>query len=55
MKLIDIIKGVSAVESANKILPMDDNAPKIGPKTKLAGIFAVIAAVATAISHFLGG
>ena len=49
------LKKLLAKEAVNKILPMQDATPKIGPKAKLAGTLAAIAAVATALSHFLGG
>ena len=41
--------------AANKILPMEGDEPKVGPKAKLAAILATVAAVAGALSHFLGG
>ena len=41
--------------AANKILPMEGDDPKVGPKAKLAAILATVAAVAGALSHFLGG
>lgn len=40
--------------NANKILPMEEPS-KLGPKAKLAGILATIAAIAAAGSQLLGG
>lgn len=42
-------------QATNKILPMEGDKPRIGPKAKAAGILAAIAAVAGALSQFLGG
>lgn len=41
--------------AANKILPMENDTPKLGWKAKLAGVLAAIAAIATAGSQLLGG
>lgn len=41
--------------AANKILPMEGDEPKVGPKAKLAAVLGVVAAIAGALSHFLGG
>lgn len=42
-------------QATNKILPMEGDKPKLGPKAKAAGIFAVIAAIAGALSQYLNG
>lgn len=55
MNLKNIVKKVVAKKAVSSILPMDGTKPKIGPKAKLAGILATIAAVATAASQFLAG
>lgn len=55
MNLKNIVKKVVAKKAVSSILPMDGEKPKLGRKAKLAGIFATIAAVATAVSQFLGG
>jgi len=49
------VKKAVVKEATNKILPMDGEKPKMGWKTKLAGILGTIAAVAAAASEFLGG
>lgn len=41
--------------AANKILPMEGDAPKLGKKTKAVAALGAIAAVATAAAQFLGG
>lgn len=46
---------LAAKEAANKILPMDESAPKLGKKAKLAALLGTIAAIAAAGSHYLGG
>lgn len=55
MNLKDIVKKAVTKKAVSSILPMDGTKPKIGPKAKLAGILATIAAVAGAASQFLGG
>jgi hypothetical protein len=55
MNIKNIIKKAVVKEAAGKILPMDGVKPKLGPKAKLAGILATIAAVAGAASQYLGG
>jgi hypothetical protein len=57
MNLKNLIKTVVVKEATNKILPMgtDVSKPKIGWKTKLAGILATIAAIAAAGAEVLGG
>lgn len=55
MDLKKIIIGAARKEAVNKILPMESDAPKLGWKTKLAGILTTIAAVAAAAAQFLGG
>ena len=55
MNLKNIVKKVVAKKAVSSIMPMDGTKPKMGWKTKLAGILATIAAVAAAASEFLGG
>jgi hypothetical protein len=52
---MDQLKKAAVKEATNKILPMDGAKPKMGWKVKLAGILATIAAVAGAVSQYLGG
>ncbi len=42
-------------EVANKILPMDGDKPKLSGKAKIAGVLATVAAIAGALSQYLGG
>jgi hypothetical protein len=43
-------------QAAGKILPMEsDSKPAIGWKAKLAGVLAIIGAVATALAQYLTG
>jgi len=42
-------------QAANKILPMEGDAPKLGKKAKAVAALGTIAAVATAVAQFLGG
>lgn len=42
-------------KAVGKILPMDNEKPKLGNKAKLAGILAAIAAIAAAGAQYLGG
>ncbi len=42
-------------QAANKILPMEGDKPRVGPKAKAAGALALIATVATMLSQYLGG
>lgn len=55
MGLKNIIKKIAVKEAAGKILPMDGTQPKFGKKTKIAGVLGVIAAIAGALSQYLGG
>lgn len=55
MGLKSIIKKIAVKEAAGKILPMDDVQPKFGKKAKIAGALGVVAAVAGALSQYLGG
>lgn len=59
MNLKNIISGIAkdklTEHATGKILPMEGDAPKKGWKVKVAGIFAVIAAIAGTLSQFLGG
>lgn len=59
MNLKKIIGGIAkdklAEHAASKILPLEDAAPPKGRKAKIAGILAVIAAIAGTLSQFLGG
>jgi hypothetical protein len=55
MGLKSIIKKVVAKEAVGGILPMDGTQPKFGKKTKIAGVLGVIAAIAGALSQYLGG
>jgi hypothetical protein len=49
------LKKMLIKEAAGKLLPMEDDKPRVGKKTKAAALLGTIAAVATAASHFLGG
>lgn len=49
------LKKLLVKEAANKILPMDEDKPKLGWKAKLAGALATVAAIATMASQLLGG
>ena len=42
-------------EATSKIIPMDGDKPKLSGKAKLAGVLAAIAAIAGALSQYLGG
>lgn len=55
MDLNNLLRKLLVQKATSEILPMDSDKPKFGTKTKLAGIFAVIAAVAGALSQFFGG
>ena len=55
MGLKSIIKKIAIKEAAGKILPMDGVQPKLGKKAKIAGVLGAIAAVAGALSQYLGG
>jgi hypothetical protein len=59
MNLKKIIGGIAkdklAEQAARNIVPLDEGAPKKGWKVKAAGILAVIATLAGALSQFLGG
>lgn len=48
-------KNVLLQQATSKILPMESDTPKLGRKTKIGGILAVIAAIAGALSQYLGG
>lgn len=59
---MDLKKIVGAVtkdkllsSAASKIVPMEGDKPRVGPKAKAAGALAIIAAVATMLSQYLGG
>jgi hypothetical protein len=49
------LKKLLIKEATRKILPMEDDKPKLGGKAKAAALLGTVAAVATAASHFLGG
>jgi hypothetical protein len=59
MNLKNIISGIAkdklAERAAREIAPMGEEAPPKGWKVKAAGILAVIATIAGALSQFLGG
>lgn len=42
-------------EAQKKIIPMPDVKKPLSTKTKIAGVLATIAAVAAALSQYLGG
>lgn len=48
------LKKLLAKKVVGGILPMDEGKPKLGTKTKAAGILALIAAIASALSNYLG-
>lgn len=47
-------KNVLLQQATSKILPMESDTPKPGRKAKIGGILAVIAAIAGALSQYLG-
>lgn len=53
MDLKKIIIGAVAKEATSKILPMESDKPKVGWKTKAAGVLAGIAAAATMLAEYL--
>jgi hypothetical protein len=55
MDLKKILFGIAANEAPGKLLPMESDKPTVGWKAKAATILGLIAAIATAASHFLGG
>jgi hypothetical protein len=59
MNLKKIISGIAqdklAERAAREIVPMDEAAAPKGWKVKAAGVLAVIATIAGALSQFLGG
>lgn len=55
MNLKNIVAKLAAKQATNKIIPMDGDKPKLSGKAKLAGVLATIAAIAGALSQYLGG
>jgi len=48
-------KDVLLKQATNKIIPMDGDKPKLSGKAKIGGILAAVAAIAGALSQYLGG
>ena len=59
MNLKKIIGGIAkdklAEHTARKIVPLEETAPAKGWKAKAAGVLAIIATIAGALSQYLGG
>lgn len=55
MDLKKLIKKAAVEQVAAKILPMESAPKKLGTKSKIAAILAVVAAVAGALSQYIGG
>ena len=51
--IVSQVKKAAVKEAANKIMPMESDAPKKFGKGKAAALLAVLAAVAAAIPEFL--